>query len=69
MNSDVIDTLVALGYSVVEAQMAVQAMPSDAPADVEERVRALKGLTLGVDAANGLPHVEERVRLALQYFA
>ena len=39
VNSDVIDTLVALGYSIVEAQMAIQAMPPDAPVDVEERVR------------------------------
>lgn len=39
VNSDVIDTLVALGYSIVEAQTAVQALPSDAPSDVEERVR------------------------------
>jgi holliday junction DNA helicase RuvA len=39
VNSDVIDTLVALGYSIVEAQTAVQALPTDAPADVEERVR------------------------------
>jgi Holliday junction DNA helicase RuvA len=39
VNSDVIDTLVALGYSIVEAQTAVQAMPADAPQDVEERVR------------------------------
>jgi holliday junction DNA helicase RuvA len=39
VNSDVIDTLVALGYSVVEAQTAVQALPRDAPPDVEERVR------------------------------
>jgi Holliday junction DNA helicase RuvA len=39
VNSDVIDTLVALGYSIVEAQTAVQALPADAPPDVEERVR------------------------------
>lgn len=39
VNTDVIDTLVALGYSIVEAQTAVQALPADAPADVEERVR------------------------------
>jgi holliday junction DNA helicase RuvA len=39
VNSDVIDTLVALGYSIVEAQTAVQALPHDAPQDVEERVR------------------------------
>ena len=39
VNTDVIDTLVALGYSIVEAQTAVQALPPDAPEDVEERVR------------------------------
>jgi Holliday junction DNA helicase RuvA len=39
VNTDVIDTLVALGYSIVEAQTAVQALPSDAPDEVEERVR------------------------------
>ncbi|GAB4310623.1 MAG: Holliday junction branch migration protein RuvA [Phototrophicales bacterium] len=45
INTDVIDALVALGYSIVEAQTAIQALPSDAP-----------------------PNVEERIRLALQYF-
>lgn len=39
INTDVIDTLVALGYSIVEAQTAVQALPADAPSSVEERVR------------------------------
>lgn len=39
INSDVIDTLVALGYSIVEAQSAIQALPRDAPNDVEERVK------------------------------
>ncbi|MBK8134461.1 MAG: Holliday junction branch migration protein RuvA [Anaerolineae bacterium] len=39
VNSDVIDTLVALGYSIIEAQTAVQALPPDAPDDVEERIR------------------------------
>jgi Holliday junction DNA helicase RuvA len=39
INRDVIDTLVALGYSIVEAQSAIQALPSDAPQNVEERVR------------------------------
>lgn len=39
INSDVIDTLVVLGYSIIEAQTAVQALPPDAPRDVEERVR------------------------------
>jgi Holliday junction DNA helicase RuvA len=46
LNSDVLDALVALGYSIVEAQTAIQSLPSNAP-----------------------PNVEERVRLALQYFA
>jgi Holliday junction DNA helicase RuvA len=46
LNSDVLDTLVALGYSIVEAQTAIQALPPNPP-----------------------PSVEERVRLALQYFA
>ncbi len=39
INTDVIDTLVALGYSIIEAQTAVQALPSDAPQSIEERVR------------------------------
>lgn len=39
INSDVMDALVALGFSVVEAQMAIQALPADAPSDTEERVR------------------------------
>ncbi len=39
VNSDVMDALVALGFSVVEAQMAIQSLPQDAPPDTEERVR------------------------------
>lgn len=39
INSDVLDTLVALGYSIVEAQTAIQSLPSDAPRTVEDRVR------------------------------
>lgn len=39
LNSDVMDTLVALGYSIVEAQTAIQSLPVDAPDSVEERVR------------------------------
>ena len=31
--------LTALGYSVVEAQTAIQSLPADAPQDVEERLR------------------------------
>jgi Holliday junction DNA helicase RuvA len=39
LNSDVLDTLVALGYSIVEAQTAIQSLPKNAPATVEDRVR------------------------------
>jgi Holliday junction DNA helicase RuvA len=39
VNSDVMDALIALGYSIVEAQTAIQSLPLDAPKDVEERVR------------------------------
>jgi len=39
INGDVMDALVALGYSVVEAQTAIQALPADAPETVEDRVR------------------------------
>jgi Holliday junction DNA helicase RuvA len=39
LNTDVMDALVALGYSIVEAQSAIQTLPPDAPANVEERVR------------------------------
>lgn len=39
VNTDVMDTLVALGYSIVEAQSAIQSLPKDAPQDIEERVR------------------------------
>ncbi len=35
----VMAALTALGYSVVEAQSAVQSIPRDAPQDVEERLR------------------------------
>ncbi len=39
VDTDVLATLTALGYSVVEAQSALQSIPRDAPQDVEERVR------------------------------
>ena len=39
IDTDVLATLTALGYSVVEAQAALQAIPRDAPDDIEERVR------------------------------
>lgn len=37
-SAEVMDALTALGYSVVEAQTAIQLMPRDAPDSVEERV-------------------------------
>ena len=38
-DGEVLAALTALGYSVVEAQSAIQALPKDAPEDVEERLR------------------------------
>ena len=38
-NTEVMDALVALGYSIVEAQTAIQSMPKDAPDTVEDRIR------------------------------
>ena len=38
-DSEVLAALTALGYSVVEAQTAIQAIPKDAPDNVEERLR------------------------------
>lgn len=46
LDTEVISNLTALGYSLVEAQSALQSIPRNAP-----------------------PDIEERVRLALQYFA
>lgn len=45
VDTEVLNALTSLGYSVVEAQAALQNIPRDAP-----------------------PEVEERLRLALQYF-
>lgn len=39
VNTEVMDALVALGYSIVEAQTAIQSLSKDAPDTVEERVR------------------------------
>jgi len=39
MDTDVIEALTSLGYSVVEAQAALQTIPRDAPRDVETRLR------------------------------
>ncbi|MCQ3938136.1 MAG: Holliday junction branch migration protein RuvA [Chloroflexi bacterium] len=38
-DSEVLAALTALGYSVIEAQAAIQSIPKDAPKDVEERLR------------------------------
>ena len=38
-DSEVLAALTALGYSVVEAQTAIQSLPKNAPDDVEERLR------------------------------
>ncbi len=38
-DSEVLAALTALGYSVVEAQTALQSLPKDAPEGVEERLR------------------------------
>jgi len=44
-DGEVLAALTALGYSVVEAQTAIQSLPADAPDDVEERLRlALQSL-------------------------
>jgi Holliday junction DNA helicase RuvA len=38
-DSEVLAALTSLGYSVIEAQTAIQSIPKDAPKDVEERLR------------------------------
>jgi Holliday junction DNA helicase RuvA len=38
-DTEVLEALTALGYSVIEAQAAIQALPKDAPKDVESRLR------------------------------
>jgi Holliday junction DNA helicase RuvA len=38
-DGEVLAALTSLGYSVVEAQTAIQSLPKDAPEDVEERLR------------------------------
>ena len=39
VDSEILAALTALGYSVVEAQAAIQSLPKDAPKEVEERLR------------------------------
>jgi Holliday junction DNA helicase RuvA len=43
VDSEVLAALIALGYSVVEAQSAIQSLPKDASQDVEERLRLALG--------------------------
>lgn len=38
-DSDLLDALLALGYSVVEAQAALQSVPAGSSADIEERLK------------------------------
>ena len=42
-DSEVLAALTSLGYSVVEAQAAIQSLPKDAPKEVEERLRVALG--------------------------
>jgi holliday junction DNA helicase RuvA len=39
INVELLDALTGLGYSVVEAQSAIQSLPKDAPDDLEEKLR------------------------------
>lgn len=43
VDSEVLAALTTLGYSVVEAQTAIQSIPKDAPEEVEERLRLALG--------------------------
>ena len=43
VNRDLLDALVGLVYSVVEAQTAIQALPDDAPDSIDERLRLALG--------------------------
>lgn len=42
-DSEVLAALTALGYSVIEAQSALQSLPKNAPDDVEEKLRLALG--------------------------
>ena len=39
IDTEVLSALTSLGYSVIEAQTALQSIPSDAPGDIETRLR------------------------------
>jgi holliday junction DNA helicase RuvA len=43
VDSEVLAALTSLGYSVIEAQAAIQSLPKDAPEDVGERLRLALG--------------------------
>jgi len=40
VDGEVMDALTSLGYSIVEAQTAIQSIPKNTPMEVEERLRA-----------------------------
>jgi len=46
-DAEVLAALTSLGYSVIEAQTAIQSIPKDAPDDVEERLRIALGYFTG----------------------
>jgi Holliday junction DNA helicase RuvA len=39
INSDLMEALVGLGYSVIEAQSCIQSLPADTPDDLESKLR------------------------------
>jgi Holliday junction DNA helicase RuvA len=39
IDMEILDALAALGYSVVEAQAAMQSIPRDTPMEIESRLR------------------------------
>jgi Holliday junction DNA helicase RuvA len=39
VDTEILEALTSLGYSVIEAQSVIQALPKDAPKDVESRLR------------------------------
>jgi Holliday junction DNA helicase RuvA len=39
LQTDLLEALTGLGYSVVEAQTAIQSLPKDTPEDLETRLR------------------------------
>jgi Holliday junction DNA helicase RuvA len=39
VDTEVLSALTSLGYSVIEGQTAIQAIPKDAPSDIESRLR------------------------------